>query len=145
MSKGDYAGAESLAAKGRELQQFMLEVDVTAQRWRALNSGAKEKRAKQTTPLWSFYQPILVAIEQCGGQATLAEIEPRVQKIMESTLMNGDIAVGVHGRPRWSQAVRRARKHLVGEGWVEYRKGTYRLTEKGRRTAEKPPSGSVGS
>jgi hypothetical protein len=141
MAKGDYAAAETLAGRGRELQQFFLEVDTLRKRWREVRSGRKTGQKKNLTPLWGFYQPILKALHQLGGEATAAEIEPAVERIMESMLLPGDRARLSGGRERWKVVIRWTRKHLVEEEWLENRKGaTWRITDAGRRAADKMPA-----
>ena len=42
MTKGDYVAAETLAAKGREIRQFMQQADELLRTWRGLSGrGAK--------------------------------------------------------------------------------------------------------
>jgi len=138
MARGDYASAESLVARGRELQQFVVEFEVLHKRWRQLTSGGQVRQKKPVTPLWAFYQPILKALNQCGGEATLSQIEPAVESVMESTFQPGDRAMLARGTERWKVAIRWARKHLKEEGWIQDRKGArWSITDAGRRAAEK--------
>ena len=141
MTKGDYASAESLVAKGRELQEFQAEVDNLRMRWRELRgTGAGGGGAKEpTSPLWFYYQPILKALVEVGGEARRAEIEPAVERIMASTFRRGDRDVLARGQTRWQRMIRRARKQLIAEGWLEESSGeVWRITAAGRQSAKKP-------
>jgi hypothetical protein len=139
MARGDYATAEALAAKGRELQQFDAEVEALSKRWRELRrGGSSAKRKNTTTALWTYYQPILKALAEAGGQARRPEIEPLVERIMAGTFQTGDREPLGHDTVRWQVMIRRARKHLVAEGWIADESGPlWKITESGRRTAEK--------
>jgi hypothetical protein len=141
MAKGDYASAEALAAKGRALHQFTTEVEALRKRWKEVRSGGQKAGTKNVTPLWGFYQPILRALAQSGGQAVSKDLEVGVEKVMGATLLPGDHAQLSRGRERWRVMVLRARKHLVAEGWIEDRRGAkWYITEAGRRAAEKSAS-----
>jgi hypothetical protein len=132
MAKGDYATAEALAAKGKELRQFQEEVESLRKRWREVSGGGGGAGKKTTTPLWLYYQPILQALAQAGGECRRAELEPRVERVMGASLKAGD---------RWQVMIRRARKPLAAEGWIEPGTGKlWRITPSGRRTAEQPMS-----
>jgi hypothetical protein len=140
MAKGNYAGAEDLAAKGREIQKFQGEVDSLRDRWRAIRGGGSTGGRRQETPLWGFYQPILKALVQKGGTATRQDIESTVGQLMSSEFKAGDRDAGRAGQERWRGMIRRARKHLVSEGWIERGNSpTWRITDLGRRAAERPP------
>ena len=139
MGKGDYATAEVLAAKGKEIQQFQTEVEMLRKHWRevcALDASATKNSA---TPLWMYYQPILQALVQAGGECRRGEVESRVEKLMGAMLQPTDRDAMARGRERWRIMVQRARKALVAEGWME--DGTFlvwRVTNAGRQAAKKP-------
>jgi hypothetical protein len=138
MSAGNYSAAEALALKAKELQQFQVQVETLRMAWRALNRGTASKTGvTKATPLWSYYQPILKALSDAGGKGTLAELEPQVEQQLSAQLQPGDHQTMAGGRERWRVMVRRARKHLISEGWIEKRKDSiWQITEKGRRAAE---------
>lgn len=73
MSKGDYATAETLAAKGKEIRQFQVEVIALRKRWREVCGAAgSQTSGKAVTPLWAYYQPILQALKVVGGESRRA-------------------------------------------------------------------------
>ena len=139
MAKGDYAGAEALAAKGCQLQQFCAEVEGLGKRWRMLRNVIGDSSVKQvTTPLWSFYQPVLKALSALGGEGRIEGLEPQVEQIMSAVLQPGD-RIKTGQRERWKVMIRRTRKPLIAEGWIDDVPGTtWRITDLGRRAAEKP-------
>jgi len=147
MARGDYGAAETLATRGREILQFETEVEALQKRWREMH-GRRERRSKTVaTPLWGYYQPILKALVQAGVECRRSDLEPRVERVLGSDLPPGDRAPVGRGGERWRVMVRRARKHLAAEGWIENGRGpVWRITEAGRRAADKPiPKSSSAS
>lgn len=139
MAKGDYATAELLVAKGKEIQQFQAEIDQLRKRWLEVSRIGTPSGKKTATPLWMYYQPILQALVQAGGECRRAEVESRVEKLMGPTLQLSDRDAMAGGRERWQVMIQRARKALVAEGWIE--DGTFlvwRITSAGRQAARRP-------
>jgi len=141
MAKGDYAAAEALAAKGREIQEFQAQVDALSHRWLDLRGtgDVEDQQKRAATPLWAYYQPILKSLVQAGGEAHLDDLEAAVERNLFEIIQEGDRAKMPNGCARWQVMIRRARKHLIAEGWAEDGVGkALRITESGRRAAEKP-------
>jgi hypothetical protein len=137
MAKGDYDAAEALAGKGREVRQFLADVEELRKRWRVVRAARGTVAKGQSTPLWEYCQPILRALVEAGGEATRSEIEPRVERLMAASLRPGDRSKRAGGRERWQFTIQRARKALVTEGWIEGDSGkVWRITSAGRRVAE---------
>lgn len=146
MARGDYATAETLAAKGKEIRQFETEVEALRHRWRDLCSAGTQTGKRAVTALWGYYQPILQALVQAGGECRRTEIEEHVGRLMASSFQAGDREVVSRGRERWRVMVQRARKPMVAERWIEDRSGkVWQITEAGRRTAEKPSGKAVSA
>lgn len=139
MAKGDYATAEALAAKGKELRQFQSEVEALGKRWREVcGTGGRESK-KSITPQWVYFQAILQALAHVGGECRRTDLETHVEHFMSASLKPADRETMAHGRERWRVMIQRARKPLIAEGWIEARtKPEWRITEAGRRAAEKP-------
>jgi hypothetical protein len=141
MSKGDYTAAEALATKGKEIRQFQADVEVVRKRWREVCSAGGRGSKKSVTPLWAYYQPILKAIVHVGGECRRTVLETQVDRLMAASLQPGDREAMARGSERWQVMVRRSRKALVAEGWIEDQTGpVWRITDAGRRAAEKPMS-----
>ena len=155
--RGDYAGAEAWVRVGTLLGDFRKKALGLRDEWRLLCREAAgkvpqisvkppKKNRQPTTPLWEYYQPILKALVQAGGEARRPELDPLVLQVMEDRLQPGDHEVAGGGRPHWQNSIRRARKQLIKEGWLseDGSKGMWRITEKGRAAAtrQRPPAGT---
>jgi hypothetical protein len=144
MAKGDYANAELLIAKAKELRQFQSEVDAVSLKWREVCATGKGKQAASknaTTPLWQYYQLILRGLTQLGGECRRLELEAAVHDLMAAVLLPGDNSASASGQERWRKMIQRSRKHLIAEGWIEKQSGAvWKITESGRRAAEKSDS-----
>ncbi len=134
MAKGRYSEAEALAQKGREIQAFIEKVKDLGQDWKALKGQGKKPRLEKT-PLWAYYQPVLQAIVDLGGQARRADFEPLVFQSMRAAFRPGDTST-MSGGQRWQVMIRRCRKHLIHEGWLEDDPaGRWIITDAGRLAA----------
>jgi Mrr N-terminal domain len=139
MAKGDYAAAETLAAKGREIRQFQSEIDALIRRWREVCSLGRSPAKQSNTPLWVYFQPILQALVRAGGECRRADLEARVEGLISASPAERDLRAWPASRDQWRLMIQRARRHLVNEGWIENRPGPiWRITEAGRKAAEKP-------
>jgi len=139
MAQGDYVVATTLAAKGQEIQQFRAKVDALRNRWQAVRGAGADDAKASGTPLWAYYQPILKALSEADGEAGRADLETKVERLLGDTGKPGDRERMARGQERWQVMIRRARKHLVTEGWIEADTGkVWRITDAGRRAAEKP-------
>lgn len=136
MARGDYEAGETLARRGREIRQFLDEADTLRKRWLEIYRSKSGPLKDETTPLWAYYQPILRALVEIGGEGTRADLEFQVLQLMKHQLRSGDGASGSAARERWRVMVQRARKPLVSEGWIEAGAGKlWRITDAGRRAA----------
>jgi hypothetical protein len=64
-----------------------------------------------------------------------------VEARLRGVLLEGDLDLSVRGAPRWHGTLRKARRAMSGEGWLEPDGGRiWRITESGRRIASVPPS-----
>ncbi len=139
MARGDYDGATRLAEKGREIQSFQAELEALQARWSEIRQKDTKTGSgrKSRTPLWNYYKPILRALIELGGEAKRAEIEPLVERSMQDEFLPGDRETNARGRERWQVMVRRARRHLVEEGWIEGGQSqVWRITPRGRDAAK---------
>jgi hypothetical protein len=140
MSKGDYEGAEALATKGREVRQFVRQVDDLTRAWEDLSRPELKSAVSkdgQATPLWAYYQPILRAIVAAGGSCRWEDLEGSFEQVESSTLRPADRRPMAGGRQRWQVMIRRARKPLKSEGWIEKSGRLWVVTDAGRKVAAK--------
>lgn len=137
VTRGDYSAAEALVKVGRSVTTFGDEVDALLLRWRELQHGAPGQVASEKTPLWEYYRPLLQALVELGGEASLSDLEEKVEPILTSVLKPGEMTVMSEGKPSWKKAVRRARRHMVKEGFLEDHSGLkWRISSQGKRVAE---------
>lgn len=140
MSQGQYDQAEALAGNGREIKAFIQEIEALRLRWQNLSKGNKTptKGKLPKTPLWSYYQPILLALEARGGEATRNQVMETVEKSMASSFQAGDHDLLSNGKfERWQIMIMRSRKHLIQEDWIEIgKKGVWCITSAGKKAAK---------
>jgi hypothetical protein len=137
VARGEYAAAEELVKVGRAMTTFADEVEALNLRWRELQDNAPGKLSSDRTPLWEYYKPILQALVQLGGEATLAEIEEKVQPLLAAFLQPGEMTTMSGDKLSWKRTVRRTRRHMVKEGFLEDHSGLqWRISDTGRRAAE---------
>jgi hypothetical protein len=142
LRRGNYSAAEPLVAKGRAIQQFAERVDALRSEWKDLRGGrAASADGPKSTPLWAYYQPILRALVEAGGEARRTALELAVERQMKSTMMPGDSEPMARGLARWQLMIRRARKHMIAEKWIDGKAVVgWKITEAGRKAAAKPLS-----
>jgi len=137
MRKGDYAAAEALAAKGKEIKAFFSDIDLLRKRWTEISGSQNRDQKSAQTPLWAYYHSVLQAIVQNGGECVRSAVEDSIGRIMKGMFQTKDFETLSRGRERWRVMVRRTRKHLIQEGWLEDTKGKmWKITESGRKAAE---------
>ena len=139
LARGDYAAAQSLIEKAKATAEFGEEAKSLFSKWRILrSSGQKGGQRKGTeTPLWEFYRPILQALAALGGIASRNEIESKLEETLRGNLKDGDQALNAQGVPRWKIMVRRARKHMIKEGFITGEiPFKWKITSKGDQAAK---------
>jgi hypothetical protein len=139
LSNGDYAGSQSLVQVAQAVKEFLSDICALENKWRALTRIAKpnNKEKKDVSPLWEYYRPILVTLEELGGDALRNEIENAFEERNSEFLKDGDREIMNNGLPRWRIMIHRARKHMVKEGFLDGNtKGRWRITPIGRQTAQ---------
>ena len=117
VARGEYAAAEELVRIGRAITTFADEVNALNLKWRELQETAPGKLSSERTPLWEYYKPILQALVQLGGEATLGELQEKVQPLLVSVLQPGEMTAMSGDKLSWKRAVRRTRRHMVKEGF----------------------------
>jgi len=138
VAKGRYEKADALVAKARALNDFQVKIKTLRDELRQLKRAGRGsgKRGKQTTPLWGYYQPILQTLLEMGGQARRPDLEAGFGQKHTSVLLTGDMEMMAGNTPRWQRMIRRARKHLIEQNFIENSGGkVWRITDEGRRAA----------
>lgn len=144
IAKGNYAAGEELAARGRKVKEFLGSIEALDREWRSLAKGAAATPGSSATgrlPQWEYYQPILQALIELGGEARKTQLEPIVERLLAGRLQASDRELMSGGRERWKVMVHRARRYLRTEGWITDAGGaTWRITAEGRRAAQGLPA-----
>lgn len=136
VARGDYGAAEELVQVGRTVTAFGAEVEGLQSRWLDLQEYTSKELTIERTPLWEYYKPILLALVELGGEATLSQVEDKVEPILGGVLNPGELSMMSGDKLSWKRAVRRARSHMVKEGFLEDHSGLrWRITDQGRQIA----------
>jgi len=90
------------------------------------------------TPEQEFWRPILEALVELGGSAPMSQVLDRVEHKMKSTLNEYDYGHLSSGAVRWRNAAQWARLNMINHGLLksDSPRGTWEITEKGRRAVE---------
>lgn len=137
LSKGNYAGAQALVNVAQAMRNYAEEVESFSAKWKSLaGSAGGRATSEETTPLWSYYEMILQALSAENGRASSSNLFLRLEPIVGKALKPNDLEPMSTGRPRWQAMVKRARRHMVKEGFIEKGGGTdWRITAAGKRAA----------
>jgi len=139
VAKGHYEKAETLVAKAKTVDEFQARVRALREEWRQIRRdgrSAGQQRA-QSTPLWEYYQPVLETLQAMGGRARRADLETEFESSHASVFKPGDTDVMAGNVPRWQKMIRRARKHLIEEGFIEDSSSPFwQITAEGKRAAK---------
>lgn len=137
VARGDYTSAQSWVDVGRSITTFGAKVDALLLEWQSMQTDAPAQNSLERTPLWEYYRPILEALVQLGGEAYVAEVEEAAKPFLAQVLRQEEMTMLTGGKLIWKRAIRRARRHMVKEDFLE--SGTalrWKITEAGRRVAE---------
>lgn len=146
LSNGDYPGMEALVQMARAVQGFQSDLNDLRAKWRDLSRQGKPKNLgkEEITPLWSYYQPLLRMLVELGGDATRHEIENAYEERLQELAKNGDKEIMGNGSPRWKVMIRRARKPMIKEGFLDSsKKGRWGITAVGRQAAQSKRLGAA--
>ncbi len=149
--KGDYERARLLMDKGPQLAAFLEKVKDLRKEWDTLNgtlnpSRHKEKpQQKQSAPLLrgdhtpedEFLIPILQALLQLNGSATIPEVRDLVEETMQTQMNTFDYEPmrSNTGTLRWHASIQFAREAMVQEGLLSSATppGILQITEAGKQ------------
>jgi hypothetical protein len=147
--KGDYALAKDLVDKGSQMSSFREKVQNLQKEWKHLfGPSPRPKRVVKErlkrgmrTPEDFFREPILMVLLEMGGSAPISEVLDRVYKKVKASLNKYDLQP-LPSDPqsiRWRNTAQWCRNTLVREGLLrsDSPRGTWELSEEGRRQAER--------
>ncbi len=138
MARGHYGAATDMAGLGRTISDFEGRIDTLRREWLTLWRPKQDGGAKAaTTPLWEYYQLVLQSLDALGGSGSRREIEQTLEAHAIAKLKPGDLkSTGKRGVPRWKLMLRRARKQMAREKYLEDGKGKlWTITPLGRQVA----------
>jgi hypothetical protein len=76
-----------------------------------------------------------------NGNATRRDLEKHLETSIPNVLRPGDLELNARGKPLWKLMVRRARKPMIKEKFIEDGIGkNWVITPAGRRAMEAPPA-----
>jgi len=132
VSRGKYPAAEPLMQAAVSVRDFSSRVQELRKEWKRLQSKARARgNAKSKVPLWEYYQPILAALASLDGKATSSELEKSIEPMLPLKLKQYEGSA-----EGWKKMIRRARRPMTKEGFLELGTGkVWKLTAEGRRAA----------
>lgn len=137
VAKGSYEAAEEMLASGRAISEFRARVAGVRDEWRKLRE-ASQGESGESTPMWKYYRPILQVLVELGGEAKRDALEERLFDMMQSEFQPADLVLMARGVPRWKVMVRRSRRAMVQESYIENGSGPWRITSAGKQAARSP-------
>ena len=141
VAQGRYEDAEAVLEIGRSLNEFSTQLEGLLSKWRDLTVGKASRKADRA-PLWEYYRPLLRILADVGDLTTL-EILTKTESALSATLRDGDYAQMANGQLRWKNMVRRAKRAMTKESFLEPKTGSrWVITASGRRAAKKKDSRS---
>lgn len=149
---GDYDAARRAIEQATRLAEFREKVKALQKEWAATGSKAPVRKktvkrpAKQRLPRGlrtaedHFRRPILEALVELGGKASIREVLDRVEKKMAGKLTKYDLEPLPSDRKtvRWRNAAQWCRNSLVREGLMKADSpyGIWEISESGRKALQ---------
>jgi len=150
--KADYERTRELMEKGSQMMAFRERVNDLQKEWSNIFATVtpprkrRRKRSRKATKRLerglrtrehAFHVPILQALVQLGGSASVAEVMDKVSDLMKSQLNEYDRSSlpSTPDSPRWRNTTQWARNALVKEGLLasDSPRGTWEITKEGER------------
>lgn len=150
LNRGDYGAAREMIDQAEKVTNFRERVKelkaeweksfvqkgrkVTTSKW---STGGKTRRLERglRTPQESYRLPILEALEELGGSASVSEVLDRVHEKVKDRLTEYDRQpLPVSGEVRWRNAAMWCRYDMVKEGLLagDSPRGIWEITPAGR-------------
>jgi len=135
VSRGKYPTAEHLMQAAISMKGFRARIREFRNEWRQLLGGVRwHGNAKSKAPLWEYYQPILTALAGLDGKATRGELEQSIEPMLPAELKQSNNNTA--GTDAWKKKIRRARRPMIKEGFLEPGAGKmWKLTAEGKQAA----------
>jgi FtsZ-binding cell division protein ZapB len=147
VQKSEYDKAKTIIEKATALEKFREKVKQLQNEWQSNFSSLSVKPTKKRkiksklkkglrTPEDDFRIPILEALVELGGSASVSEVLELVEKKMKNKLNEYDYQIlPSNNTLRWKNAAQWCRNTLMQEGLLksDSPKGIWEITEKGVR------------
>jgi len=135
LAQGNYDASQEMVALAKTVQQFAIETREFNERWNAIRKQQGGKSKAETTPVWEYYRLVARALSSQGGESSFEEIVDWITKNAINELKPGDVLVGKKGVPVWQNALSKARRPMIKEGFLERISGKWKLTKSGKNLA----------
>lgn len=145
LADGEYAHAQKALERGQALLVLRKELLALGDRIRALSAGSPPRQQEEhprlrkglKTPQDTYRLPILRALVQVGGSASMGDVLDRVFDLLQGQLNEYDLAP-MPSDPktlRWRNTAQWERNLLREEGFISDQspRGIWEITEKGRQ------------
>ena len=124
-------------SKKREKFTVTRKDKVTKKIAQAQQQNAARLQRGQRTPEKAYYQPILKALEELGGSATMSDVLKKVEQSMKEVLKSVDYdQLNSNTDIRWRNTAQFARNTMVRKGLLKSNspRGRWEITEAGRKS-----------
>lgn len=153
----EYEKITAIAEKLDKLKSFLKKIEVLRREWNDLLFQSRSKKINSTktrssrrrlprgvkTPQKAYYLPILKALDELGGSASVGSVLKKVEISMRDTFKSVDFEKLPSNQAvkRWENAAQWARNSLAREGLLKADSphGTWEISELGRRELRKNP------
>jgi hypothetical protein len=135
VGQGNYAASQEMIGLAKTVQQFGVEAKEMDERWKAIRKQRATRPVAEKTPGWEYYRLVANALASLGADSSFDAVADWIKKNALSELRPGDLLDGPKGEPVWLRALRRAKRPMIKEGFLEAGGGTWRLTKSGRNLA----------
>jgi len=135
VSRGAYDKSQRLIQLGQSIKGFQADISSLKNRWKEVVRGSSAKKPKgEKTPQWEFYIPLMEGIKNLGDQATRENLNNYLETSHQVLFKPGDLMTLSNGRPTWHNTIRRCKRAMTKEGYLNEKSATvWRLTQLGTR------------
>lgn len=135
VSRGAYDKSQRLIQLGQSIKGFQADITLLKNRWKEVVRGnSSNKPIGEKTPQWEFYLPLMEGIRTLGEQATRENLINYMDSSHQVLFKPGDLVALSNGRPSWHNAIRRCKKEMIKQGYINDKSATiWRLTQLGIR------------
>ena len=123
VGNGRYETSGTLIECAKKVGEFAKDVEALRARWVSITSTKQGGASGEKTPLWEYYSLIAQSISELGGKATREQIVDWIAQNGANQLKSGDFASNVQGKPYWQRILRRVKRAMAEEKYLETAEG----------------------